>query len=117
MNASWSGPYNNEIECAIFNQSRVAVGRFKSFQDPVTKLDRIRESVERKRMLGCPRSVEIVNGRSSGQNEIVVRDLLAVVELNVLTGRINSHHRRHVKRYVVLMPKQAAYRRTYVFGV
>src|SRR5882724_12531845 len=26
LNASWSGPNNNEIECAIFNQSRVAVG-------------------------------------------------------------------------------------------
>src|SRR6266550_7647496 len=46
FNSRWPGAYNHKVERAIFNQSRVAVGRFKSFQYSVAELDRIRESVE-----------------------------------------------------------------------
>src|SRR5262245_32614410 len=68
-------------------------------------------------MLGCPRSIEIVDRGSSSQNEVVVRDLVAVVQLDFMTRHINPCDRRHTKCHIVLMPKQAPHRRTYVFGV
>src|SRR5262245_10582305 len=68
-------------------------------------------------MLGCPRSVEVVDRRSSSQNEVIVRDLVAVVQLDFMTRHIDPCNCRHAKRHVVLMPKQASHGRTYVFGV
>src|SRR5215471_2204613 len=67
-------------------------------------------------MLGCPRSVEIVDRGSSSQNEVVVRDLVAVVQLDFMTRHIDPCDCRHAKRHVVLMPKKAPHGRTYVLG-
>ena len=68
-------------------------------------------------MLGCPRSVEVVNSRSCRQNEVVVRDLVAVLQLDLMTLHINPCHRCHAKRDVFLMAKDAAHGRADVFGV
>src|SRR5215813_9395875 len=64
LNARWPGADNNKIERAVGNQSGVAVGRFKSFQNAVAERDRMYERVEWKCMLGCPRRVEIIDSRS-----------------------------------------------------
>ena len=76
LNARRPGADNNKIERTVFNQSGVAVGRFKSFQNSVAELDRIHESVEGKRMLLGPGSVEIVDGRSPGQHQVIVRGVV-----------------------------------------
>src|SRR5215475_6613596 len=45
LNARRPGADNNKIERSGFNQSAVASGRFKSFQNSVAKLDRMYDGV------------------------------------------------------------------------
>src|SRR6266850_2408295 len=75
LNARGPGADNDKIQYAVFNQRRVAVGRFESLQDSVAKGNRIHQSVKRKRMLRCTRRIEVVNSGSSREDQVVVRDL------------------------------------------
>src|SRR5262245_6445012 len=45
LNTRRHGADNNKMERSVFNQSGVAIGGFKSFQNSVAKLDRIHEGV------------------------------------------------------------------------
>ena len=68
-------------------------------------------------MLRGPGSVEIVDGRSPGQHQVIVRDVFAIAQLDFVTWHVNLSHRSHVKGYIVLVPKETANRRPHIFGV
>ena len=68
-------------------------------------------------MLGGAGSMEVINRSAPGQHQIVVSDLVAILQMDRAGCDVNAAHRCHPKGDIVLVPKHAAHRRAYVFGV
>src|SRR5260370_37166214 len=79
LDTCWACNEDDKIQRAVFNQSGVAVGRFELLQNSVAECNRIHQSVKRERILRCARSTEIVNSGSPCQDQVVVRELAAVI--------------------------------------
>ena len=69
---------DDEVERALRDQRRVAVGVLEHAEDARAQPLRVVERVERERVLLGPRRVEEVRLRAGGQHERVARDALAV---------------------------------------
>src|SRR6202008_3069366 len=82
-----------EGKFAILNQTWVAIGGFESVQDLVAELDRIRQRVEGKGMLGGAGSIEVINRSAPSQHQIVVSDLVAILQMDCAAGNVNAGHR------------------------
>src|SRR5258705_323704 len=55
--------------------------------------------------------------RSSGQDQVVISYLVPILQFDFVRWYVHARHRRHAKGHVLLVPKQAAHRRSDILCV
>jgi len=94
---------DDDVERAVLDDARVAVGRLPALEQVVLQMDRVRQRVHRERVLGRAVRAEEVHLRAEAQHEIVVVQRVEVVERDAARVEVDPRRRRLVHRRVVLV--------------
>src|SRR5690348_9105200 len=110
LDARGPSPDDDDVQRAVLDQARIAVGRLPALEDVVLEPDRVRQRVHRERMLGRSRGAEVVDLGADSEHEVVVGDRFDLVELDRLRAEIDPAHVRLVDDRVVVAREQVAQR-------
>ena len=104
---------HDDRQRTVVGELAVLVGRLPALEDVVLELDRVRQRVHGKRVLGSALRPEEVHLRPEGEHEEVVGDGREAVEADFLRLEIDPGDRRLVDRGVVLILDEIAERVSY----
>src|SRR5262249_61670042 len=97
---------DHDIQCAVLDETRIAVGRLPPFEQMFLEADGVRNGVHRESMLVRSLGSEEVDLGTEPEDEIVVRDRRQLLEADLLRVEDDSIDARHVNRRVLLVPDE-----------
>jgi hypothetical protein len=99
---------HDHVQRTVLDELRVAVRRLPALEHVILEPHRIRERVERKRVLGRPVHAEEVDLRAERENEVVVSLRRELVEADLARLQVDSSHPVLVDADVVLLVEEVA---------
>ena len=94
LDAGRSGPDDDDVEGALVDVGRVAVGGLEHLEQPGPQRLGVVDRVEREGVLLGARGVEEVGPRPGGEHEVVPGERLAVRRRDGAGGRVDRGHRQ-----------------------
>ena len=110
LDSGRAAPDDHDVQGAVVDERRVLVGRLPAFEDVLPQTERIRERVERERVLGGSVDSEELDPGAERDDEVVVAERRHLGEAHLPRLGIDAGHRRGVHPGVRLLVEEVAER-------
>jgi hypothetical protein len=110
LDPGWAAADDDDVQGAVLDQRRFAIGRFPGLQDMVLQADRVGERVQRKGMFLRSLDTEEVDLGAEPEDEVVVGQGLELTETDLARVEIDRRDRVLVNARVRLLVDEVANR-------